>query len=70
VLKYELQGRKFSTETEVKQSTAAALSNISGNGLLHMSEKLVGHHKNGIACERRYIEKEIVPKPQESSDSE
>jgi hypothetical protein len=53
VLEHELQGQKFSTNTEMKQATAATL---------HPAKKC-------IACEGRYFEKETVPKPQDSSDS-
>jgi hypothetical protein len=64
LLKHEPQRQKLSTETEVKQSTAATLCKMSGNGILYMFEKWVGHYKKCIPCERCYIKRERVPKPQ------
>jgi histone-lysine N-methyltransferase SETMAR len=69
-LKHELRGQKFSTDTGVKQATSATVRKMSGNGLLHVFEKWVGICKKCIACEGHYFEKETVPKPRESSDSE
>jgi histone-lysine N-methyltransferase SETMAR len=70
MLKHELQGQKFSTDTEVKKATAATLRKMSGNGLLQVFEKWVGCYKKCTAYEGCYFEKETVSKPQESSDSE
>jgi hypothetical protein len=70
MLKHELQGQKFSTDTEVKQATATNLCKTSGNALLHVPEQWVGCCKNCIACEGHHCEKETMPKPHKSSDSE
>jgi hypothetical protein len=40
------------------------------DGLQHVFEKWVERCKKGIACQRRYFEKETVTAPSQSSDSE
>jgi hypothetical protein len=45
---------ELSTYTEVKQATTGTPSNISGNDLLYVFEKMVGHCKKFIACEGQY----------------
>jgi hypothetical protein len=48
LLKHEQRGQKSSSDTEVKQATAATLRKTSGNGLLHMFEKWVGCCKKNV----------------------
>jgi hypothetical protein len=64
VLKHELRGQKF-----INTATATTLYKKSGNGMLHMFEKWVGHCKLCIAYEGCYFEKETIPKPPESCHS-
>jgi hypothetical protein len=68
-LKHELQGQKFSTNTDMKKFTATTLCKTPGNGLLHMSERRMGHCKKYKVCEGHYCEKQTVLRHQESSVS-
>jgi hypothetical protein len=56
--KRELWGQKFSTDTVVKQATAATLCKMSGNCLLHVFWEWVGH------CKKHRFKKETVLKAQ------
>jgi hypothetical protein len=67
MLKCELQGQKFSTDTEAKQATTADVCKMSKNGLLQVFEKWVRHSKKCIACEECYCKKETGPKHHKSS---
>jgi hypothetical protein len=67
-LEHELWGQKFSIDTEVKQTTAAALHKRSGNGLLHVCGW--GTSRNVYHVKSITLKKKTVPKPKEFSDSE
>jgi hypothetical protein len=53
MFKHELRGQKFSTDTEVKQTTAGALCKTSGNGLLHVWEVGGALHVNGVTSKKK-----------------
>jgi len=68
-LKAQLRGKRFTSDDEVKNATAAALKGMSQNNLFHVFESFIKCCKKCIQCEGRYFEKKIVGLV-ESSDSE
>jgi len=69
-LKAQLCGKRFSSDDEVKNATAAALKGMSQNSLFHVFESFIKRCKKCIQCEGRYFEKENIVGLVESSDSE
>jgi hypothetical protein len=55
---------------EVKTACSTILLKLAANGMRHVFEKWMERCKKGIACEGRYIEKETVITPSQSSESE
>jgi len=69
-LKRQLHGKRFSSDDEVRNATAAVLKGMSRNNLFHVFELFIKRCKKCIQCEGRYFEKEKTVGPVESSDSE
>jgi hypothetical protein len=61
-MKRELRRKKIACST--------ILLKLAANGLQHVFEKWVELCKKFIACQGKYLEKETVTAPPESSDSE
>jgi histone-lysine N-methyltransferase SETMAR len=57
-LKRQLRGKRFSSDDEVKNATAAVLKGMSQNSLFHVFELLLKSCKKFVQCEGRYFEKE------------
>ena len=69
-LKRQLHGKRFSSDDEVRNATAAALKEMLQNSLFHVFESFIKLCKKSIKCEGRYFEREKIVGPVESSDSE
>ena len=69
-LKRQLRGKRFSSDDEVRNATAAVLKGMSQNNLFHVFETFIKYCKKCIQCEGRYFEKEKNLGPVESSNSE
>jgi hypothetical protein len=61
MLKHEVQGQKFSTDTEVKQVIDITLCTMYGNSPLHVFEKWVEHCKKCVAYEGITVRKKQCP---------
>jgi hypothetical protein len=69
-LKRQLHGKRFSSDDEVRNATAAALKEMLQNSLFHVFESFIKLCKKFIKCEGRYFEREKIVGLVESSDSE
>ena len=69
-LKIELRGKRFSSDDEVRNATAAVLKWMSQNNLFHVFESFIKRCKKSIQCEGHYFKKEKIVGPVGSSDSE
>jgi len=63
----EIRARSYQN---VKTACSTILLKLRGHGLHHLFEKWVESYKKCIACQGRYLEKETVTAPPESSDLE
>jgi len=59
-LKRQLRGKRFSSDDQVRNVTAAVLQGMSQNNLFHVSEWFIQCCKKLIQCEGRYFEKEKI----------
>jgi len=69
-LKRQLRGKRFSSDDEVRNATAALLKGMSQSNLFQVFESFIKRCKNCIQREGRYFEKEKNVGPVESSESE
>ena len=69
-LKRQLCRKRFSSDDEVRNATAAVLKGMPQNNLFHVFESFIKCCKKCIQCEGRYFEKEKIVGPVESSNSE
>jgi len=56
-LKSQLRGKRFSTDDEVRNATAAVLKGMSQNNLFHVFEFFIKRCKKCIQCEGLYFKK-------------
>jgi len=59
-LKRQLRGKRFSSDDEVRNTTAAVLKGISQNNLFHVFESFIKRCQKCIQHEGRYFEKEKI----------
>jgi len=57
-LKRQLRGKRFSSDDEVRNATAAVLKEMSQNNLFHVFKSFINRCKKCIQCEGCYFEKE------------
>jgi hypothetical protein len=69
-MKRQLRGKRFSSDDEVRNATAAVLKGMSQNNIFHVFELFIKRCKKFIQREGHYFEKEKIVGPVESSDSE
>jgi len=68
--KRQLRGKRFSSDDELRNATAAVLKGMLQNNLFHVFESFIKRCKKCIQCEECYFEKEKIVGPVESSHSE